>query len=340
MKLTYHLAPHIRSTVSNRTVMGDAVITLLAIYIMSAFYYGERALWLCGISVATCTVADMLCYLLRHKKPNVLDYSAMVTGLIIPLLMPASVDYRIVITAGLFAICVVKQPFGGVGSNLFNPAAGGLAFAIVCWSAELFAYPAPFTALPAIGEMTATLYSGSAYTLYVGGIPQTGLSNLALGLAPGPMGATNLLVVGACLLYLVLRRTVRIQQPLCMLAAVALVAWLFPRVDATAVESVVYELVAMPTLFVTAFMFSDPVTTPSRGSAKAAYAFVSGLVLMIFRYTGGYEITAPFAILAMNALTPVFDKVAEISNTRIRRAALETISSTEQPGFTEVEEED
>lgn len=339
MKLSYHLAPHIRSGSSNRTVMGDMIITLGAIYIMAVFYYGQRALVLGAVSVATCVVADIICGLLRGKGINIMDFSAVVTGMIIPLLMPATVSYSIIIAAGLFAICVVKQPFGGVGGNVFNPAAGGFAFAIVCWGKALFAYPSPFMPLPIAGELAVPLYSSTAYTMYVGGIPQTDIGNLLLGLAPGPMGTTNMLVLGACLVYLMLRRTVRFQQPLMMFAAIALSAWLFPRVGTTASASIFYELVAMPTLFFVTFMFTDPVTTPSRGLGKGIYAFVAGLVVMVFRHVGGYEFTEPFALLAMNALSPAVDIAVEKINTAARRSALETKTAEEQPEFAEDEEE-
>ena len=339
MKLTRRLAPHVRSSVSNRAIMGDAVVTLAALYCMAYFYYGPRALVLAGVSVATCVLADNFCTLLRRRRVNIMDSSAVVTGLLLPLLMPASVPYKIVVTAALFAILVVKQPLGGVGSNLFNPAAGGFAFAIVCWSKELFSDPMPFAQLPLWGELTEPLYSSAAYTLYVGGLPQMGLEKLLLGQAPGPMGTTNLLVLAACLLYLVLRRTVRIQQPFFMLAAVALVAFLFPRAPVTGWDSVFYEIVAAPTLFFVTFMFSDPVTTPSRGSAKALYAVVAGVVLMLFRHVGGYEMTEPFALLLMNGLTPAFDAGAEVVNTLVRRATLETETVAEEPSITDDEEE-
>lgn len=341
MKLDAHSAPHIRSSTSNRTVMGDAVVTLGAIYTMTYFYYGQRALALGLVSVFTCFFCETLCNWLRRRRMNVMDFSSIVTGLLIPLLMPATVSYRIVIATGIFAICVVKQPFGGTGSNPFNPAAGGLAFAIVCWSKELFAYPMPFSTIPVTGEITTTLYSSASYTLYVGGVPQLDPAKMILGLFPGPMGTTNLLVLLACLLYLVLRRTVRVQQPLLMLLTVAAIAWFFPRTSAEPIGSVFFELAAVPTLFFTAFLFSDPVTTPARGVAKAAYAILSGVMLMGFRYMGGYEFTAPFAVLAMNTLTPVFDIVAENINTAGRRLAFGTAKLEDQPDFdTEEDSED
>ncbi|MEG0542358.1 MAG: RnfABCDGE type electron transport complex subunit D, partial [Angelakisella sp.] len=198
--------------------------------------------------------------------------------------------------------------------------------------------PMPFSTIPVIGEITTPLYSSAAYTLYVGGIPRIDPSNMILGLSPGPMGTTNILVLLACMLYLVLRRTVRIQQPFFMLLAVAGVAWFFPRTSATPLGSVFFELTAVPTIFFAAFMFSDPVTTPARGMAKAFYAVASGLVLMAFRYLGGYEFMAPFALLAMNALTPVFDMVVEAINTQGRRMAFGTAKLKDEPDFGDEEE--
>ncbi|MEG1875917.1 MAG: RnfABCDGE type electron transport complex subunit D, partial [Angelakisella sp.] len=152
-------------------------------------------------------------------------------------------------------------------------------------------------------------------------------------------GTTNLLVLAACLLYLVMRRTVRIQQPAFMLGAMAAVAWFFPRTMATGWHSVFLELAAMPTLFFVTFMFNDPVTTPARGTTKALYAGVAGLVVMLFRHLGGYEIAEPFALLLMNGLSPAFDAVAELMNTIVRRAAFETQATTDQPSLGEDDEE-
>lgn len=338
MKLDAYSAPHIRSNVSNRTVMGDGVVTLGAIYIMAYFYYGQRAIALGLTSVLTCLVCEVLCSWMRRRRMNVMDFSPIVTGMLIPLLMPATISYRIVIATAIFAICVVKQPFGGTGSNIFNPAAGGLAFAVVCWSKEMFTYPMPFSVLPVTGEITVPLYSSAAYTLYVGGLPQMDPAKMIMGLFPGPMGATNILVVLACMLYLVLRRTVRVQQPFFMLLSVAAIAWFFPRTSASPVASVFFELTAMPTIFFATFLFADPVTTPARGTAKAAYAVISGIVLMAFRYLGGYEFTAPFAVLAMNALTPAFDMVVEQINRVGRRAAFGTAKLEDRPDFDEEED--
>ncbi len=320
MKLTPRIAPHIRSSVSNKTVMGDAVISLAAVYVIAWFYYGLRAVALGALSAGVCWSADILCTLWRGRAVNRVDFSPVVTGMIIPLLLPASVDYAVVVTAGIFAICVVKQAFGGLGSNVFNPAAGGLAFVIVCWSGKLFAYPGPFAPLALTGTATERLLGSTAATLKMGGVPPYDVTSMVLGLVPGPMGTTNILVIAACMLYLCVRGTVRLQQPLIFLATAAAWAAVFPRVPADPLYSVFYELTGTPLLFAAVFLFTDPVTTPRRAGAKAIYAFVSALLVMLFQWYGGYEMTIPFALLMGNALVPALDSAVERYITAKRRA--------------------
>ena len=156
MKLMPKKAPHIRSDVNNKTVMGDAVLALAALYFMAACYHGYRALHLCALSVAVCWAADLFCTLLRGRRVNLRDFSPAVTGMIIPLMMPANIPWHVVVTAGLFAILAVKQPFGGLGNNLFNPAAGGIAFATVCWTEEMFSYPVPGAGINFFGPVSST----------------------------------------------------------------------------------------------------------------------------------------------------------------------------------------
>jgi electron transport complex protein RnfD len=319
VKLIPKKAPHIRSDVSNKTVMGDAVLTLAALYFMAMCYYGQRALSLGLLSVAVCWGADALCVVLRGRRVNLRDFSPVVTGMIIPLMMPANIPYYVVVTAGLFAILVVKQPFGGLGSNIFNPAAGGIAFATVCWSSLMFSYPLPSSGINFFGNVSQVVSSSTAYTLYVGGVPMEDATSVLLGQLAGPMGATSVLVIWACLLYLLFRGTVRYQQSLLLLLTMGVLNFLFPRVAADGLTSAFYEVMATPVLFCAAFMFTDPVTSPSRNMGKALYGLVGGIVMFLFSRFGGYEQTTVFALLLMNAVSPAFDAVAEWDITKKRR---------------------
>lgn len=322
MTLKVYNPPHIRSRESNKTVMDDVIIVLIAVYLMACYYYGLRAAVLGLFSVAVACICDVVCKLLLRDKIHMRDHSSIVTALIIPLLLPASVSFAVVATAVVFALCVVKYPFGGVGSNLFNPAAGGFAFAAICFPKEAFSYPVPLEHLPVFGKLTGKLVYSAAYTLKAGGVPTGGdLLEMLLGNVAGPMGATNALVVCACLVYLIVRGAVRWQMPAIFLATCAGFAFLFPRAPISGLSSVIYELFSGFLIIGAAFMLTDPVTSPRRTASAAVYALFAGIVTMLFRRFGGFEESFAFSLLLCNAFTPSFDYASEIlyRSIRIRR---------------------
>lgn len=318
MKLNTYEAPHIRHQETTRILTLDMVLVLLFIYGMAFFYYGPRVLALGAVSVCASVACDILCTLIAGRKPNIRDYSPVVTGMLLPLLMPASIPYHVAAVAAVFGIAVAKHPFGGVGHNVFNPAAAGFSFATICFAEQLFLYPLPRNWLPVFSQTEATLVNSPAFTLSVGGIPGYDPVEMLLGNYPGPMGATNILVLVACLLYLVLRNTVRWEIPVFFFAAVCVIAFAFPRAEIGPGPDVLlrvrllgYELMSGYLLFGGAFLLSDPVTTPKRDAAKIAYAVAAGIVVMLFRRYGGFEDTFPFAVLIMNATVWGFDMTAE-----------------------------
>ena len=315
-------APHIRHQENTRTVMLDAVLVLLIVYAMTYFYHGPRALVLGAWSVAVSVATDILCTLIAFKRPNIRDFSAVVTGMLLPLMMPASIPYSVVAAAAVVAVAVAKHPFGGVGHNVFNPAATGFCFAAICFGSALFEYPEPLPAdkLPVfLGDAQVLLGVSPAFTLELGGVPKFGLVDMALGSFPGPMGTTNILVVLACLLYLVFRNTVRWEMPVAFFATVSLFAYCFPRADVSRLESVALELMSGMLLFGGVFLLGDPVTTPKRDLSKVAFGVASGVVVMLFRRFGNLEEGMPFAVLLMNATVWGFDMLGEHVYSVIRR---------------------
>ncbi len=115
MKLFPKKAPHIRSDTSNKTVMGDAIVTLAALYFMAACYNGQRAIVLGLLSVGVCWTANTLCVLLRGRRANLRDFSPVVTGMIVPLMMPANIPYHTRRSSDL------PLPCGGGSGSFCNP---------------------------------------------------------------------------------------------------------------------------------------------------------------------------------------------------------------------------
>lgn len=199
------MAPYIKHPTTTRGIMLDVMLCMAALYLIAAFYYGWRAVMLGVVSMAVCMLCEWLGSILRLERHNAHDISALVTGMMIPLMLPASIPYYVVIVADVFAILLVKYAFGGTGYNLFNPAAGGLLFVTLCWPQLVFAYPATFTNPEVFGEVTVRTTNSIAYVLSMGSVPSTDMTSVMLGLHPGPMGTLNGLVLLACMLYLAAR---------------------------------------------------------------------------------------------------------------------------------------
>ncbi len=329
MKLRAQNPPHIRSRESNQTVMLDAIIAMLPLYAMATYYYGKRALALGLLSVMVTTAFDMLCVIARRNIPNIRDLSPTVTGMLIPLLMPASIRFEVVAAAALFGIAVAKHPFGGVGENIFNPAVAGAAFAVVCWPKSMFLYPVPFDRLPIAVDSTQKLINSPAYTLSLGGAPNTDLLDMLLGNFAGPMGATNILVLCTCFLFLAVRKTVSVWMTGAFLTGAALVAIAVPRAMLTPISSVSYELMTGLTLIGAIFLINDPVTSPKRKLPKILYGFLAGVVSMTFRHLGEYEDSLLFAILVMNASVWIIDLWGEHLAHALRRKNIELKTNSE-----------
>lgn len=327
MKLHPQNLPHIRSRESNQTLMVDVIIALIPLYAMATYFYGKRALVLGAFSVAATVLIDAVCTGLRHNVPNIRDHSGIITGMIIPLLLPASIRYEVIFVAVLFAVAVAKHPFGGVGENIFNPAAAGVAFATVCFPRSVFSYPIPFDPLPIIIEDRIRLVFSPAYALLLGGKPYNDPLDMLLGNYPGPMGATNILVLITCLLFLAVRKSISFSMTLSYLAGFSAVAALFPRAMESPVQSVYYELMSGIVLICSVFLINDPVTSPKRAGVRIVYGFFTGALCMVFREIGRYEESVLFALLIMNAMVWSFEMIGESLLHRFRRNRLEVEES-------------
>lgn len=314
------MAPYIKHPATTRGIMLDVMLCMAALYLIAAFYYGGRAIMLGLVSMAVCMLCEWLGSLLRLERHNPHDISALVTGMMIPLMLPAGVPYYIVVVADCFAILLVKYAFGGTGYNLFNPAAGGLLFVTLCWPQTVFAYPAIFSHPEVFGEVTARTTNSIAYVLHVGSVPSTDVTSVMLGLHPGPMGTLNGLVLLACMLFLAARGSIRLWQPLITLGIVAVFAAFFPRAAFSSLQSMYYEVFGTTALFGTVFMLSEPVTGATREEGRLFSGITAGLLLSAFNYFGAYQQSILFVVLLMNVLNHYIDTVTEKKMQEERRA--------------------
>ncbi len=310
MELQAAKAPNIRYKENVHTLFTDVIIALLPLYAMAFFYYGPRTVVMGLYAAALCFVVDLLARRMAGRTIKLNDFSAVLTGLIIALLLPATAPYYVLVAACLFAMLIAKHPFGGLGANLFNPACAGLAFGAVCWPEAFFRFPKPFDQIPVLLTAKPELVQSPASVLKIHGEPSGDLLLMLLGNFSGPMGATSILVIVSCLFFLLIRRTITWHIPVSLLVSAGAFALLFPRVQFNAFISMIYELLAGCIVFGAAFVASDPVTSPSLPAAKIWYGAGIGILTMLFRYFGGFEEGFIFAVLLMNALAFSLDRFA------------------------------
>lgn len=287
---------------------------------MACYLYGPRPALVCIIAALTANLCDRLVALLRSTPYDKTENSSLTIALVMCMLLPASVPYSVAIAAVIVAILVGKAAFGGYGSYPFNPAALGYAVAAVSWPEHVFQYPVPFSEMELFGPAQATLVDSAAHTLRAGGVPNISLFNLILGNYAGSMGVTAALILGACVLYLWTRKRITLSAPLGFLVTCAAFAYLMPRLGGVGfawpwvhvqmrLTSVVYELLSGAVLYGAVFLINEPVTTPKTERARLWYGILMGLVTMLFRYYGTYDLGVCFAVLAVNTVGGTLDRM-------------------------------
>ncbi len=314
---------------------GDILFALIPVLLMAVYYFGVRSLFLAAYAIIFSVASDYLCLRLTgQKKWQRYDLSSLISPLILVLILPASIPYWIAIVGVLIANLVAKYPFGGYGKNIFNPAAVAFAILAIGWPDRVFAYPQPFDSLGISSTVQASLGQGIAYRLQLGGAPSISGMDRLLGHFAGPMGATCILVLIACGIYLLARRTISWQIVLGTLGSSALIAFLFPRILVGRLDSVSFEMIAGILLFGAVFMASDPVTSPKTGWGKALYGVLLGTLTMLFRYFGKMEITFAYALLLCNAVAPKCDEYMAVAVKGVKagcRALLKKAGSETSP---------
>lgn len=309
MRLEKSTAPHIRTGDTSKKMIGDVIIALLPLCFMAFYYYGGRSSLIILQCILASWITDRLLSLLRPHKFIKADFSSVVTGIIVALMMPASVPYWLPISCCIFAIAVVKHPFGGFGNNPFNPAAAAVALAMVCFPALMSKFPVPLDRIDFSSEVMVKLVDSSASILKLGGIPALDEVEVLLGKQAGPMGVTNILVITACLIFLLVRKTVSLFTVGPLIGVCALSALLSPRaVAGSGLSSLFFELTSGSLLFCAVFVASDPVTSPNTRLGRVIFGSLAGGLTMLLRQIGAYEEGALFAILLLNSLSGFFDR--------------------------------
>lgn len=333
-----------------RSFMMDMIIMLTAIAVVAVYTYGIRALWSIILSVLAAVLTEVAAYIIFMKKnpTRIADLSAIFTGLAVALALPSSAPFWLAPAGAIFAIAVAKIPFGDTTTTPFVPAAVGIAFVTLSYPSLVFAYPNL-----AIGKLTevstsTSFVSGTSLAQMLAQSKSIGTNilnvlDVFVGRVPGPMGASCLILMIGTFLYLVIRRQSGALVTFSYVLTCAILAFLFPRIMTGRMYSVLMELGAGLLFYCGVFFLSDPATSPRSNPGRVLYGVAAGILTMILRRVGTYEESVIFVVLIMNALSGVFDNLAEtllalIKKNKEKKQKLQPADGPEEEEETEEED--
>ncbi len=301
-------SPHLRRIERPFYQAGGVLLCLLPLTAFSCLYYGLRPLLLVLVGMVTAVLTELFGAFVSHRRPALADGTSAVTGALVGCMMSPLTPFWVPSLGALFAIGVVKLPFGGTGRNVFNPAAAGVAFCTICFPTRLFTYPDPALnpSLPLFDTSAVITALSPAAQLSNNATASVDWLSLITGNFAGPIGSAGVIVLLACALYLWMRGSSSLLIFTPYLATCTLLAWWFPR--SSSPTAVLTELCTGLLLFTGVFLICDPVTAPRHWLARVCYGVLAAILVMGLRHSGRFECCEFFAVLLVNALAPALDR--------------------------------
>ena len=277
--------------------MQEVCLALAPAGIAGIVLFGAHAAALIAASVITCVLSEFIYQKLAKEKTTIGDWSAVVTGLLLAYNLPANAPIWLAVVGGVIAIVLVKQMFGGIGSNFMNPALTARAILFISWSSLMSSYPQTTFAVDATSSATPLALMGA------GSVQDVNLWNLMIGNCGGVLGETCKLAIIAGGVYMLIRRIIDWRIPVTFIGTVFLCYLL-----KDGAEMAVYQIFAGGLMLGAFFMATDYATSPVSGIGKIIMGVGCGILLFVIRAYASYPEGCSFAILFMNVVTPLIDK--------------------------------
>ena len=300
-KLKMSSSPHIRSKVTSSKIMLYVTIALLPASAFGVWNFGKSALVMLICTTASAVLTEYIYEKLMHKKITINDYSAVVTGLLLGLNMPASAPWWMGVIGGVFAILIVKQLFGGLGQNIMNPALGARCFLLISFTSQMttFVYdgvtgPTPLAQLKS-GEMVDSM-------------------SMLIGRIPGTIGETSVIAVVIGAIFLILMGIIDLRIPGTYIATFVVFIGIFgqfanPEVGFFDPQYITAHLCGGGLMLGAWFMATDYVTSPITKRGQIVYGMLLGILTGLFRLFGGSAEGVSYAIIISNLLVPLIERV-------------------------------
>ncbi len=297
-KLIVSVSPHVFGRRDTTGVMLEVVIALLPAAVAGVILFGMNAAILIAVCVASCVLFEFLFTKLCKRPTTVGDLSAVVTGLLLALNLPATLPIWQAVIGCFIAIVITKCLFGGLGCNFANPAITARVVMLIAFTGEM---------TKAVFPTSNVDISASATPLSVlagGEVPDVSLMDMFLGVRGGALGETSALALLIGFVYLIVRGIITWHTPVVFIGTV----FLGSLAITGNFETALYYTLSGGLFIGAIFMATDYVTTPCTSWGKVVFGLGCGIITLLIRFYGSYPEGVSFSILLMNILTPYIEK--------------------------------
>lgn len=314
------------------------MFAVLPLIFCGTVLYGPRVLLLNAAAIITARIVDVLVSMVRKQEFDGHDNSSILAAVIFCLMLPVSIPLYVVIISVLLAVLVGKHLFGGKDVYPFNLSALALCCAAVNWPDQVFSAVKPFTKVDLLKGTSEFVTASTASLLKEGSVPAYDAFQLLLGNYPASMGADFVAVIIALGLFLLYKKRITWHIPVTFLVTCGIIAFAFPRVYGFShLDSLKLEMLNGQVFFIALFMLSEPTTTPHTPKAKIIFGVLCGVMGMLFRYYGSFEIGTCFALLIVNTMDGYIERmVSRSGRVKVEKPAA---MQTDTPQQTETAEQ-
>ena len=288
-------SPHVRSKDTSSRIMLYVVLALLPAAGFGVYNFGYRALVLILVTVATCVASEWAFEKIVHKKSAINDFSAVVTGLLLALNLPATLPWWEAVIGGVFAIVIVKMMFGGLGQNFMNPALGARCFLLIAFAADMTNF--------VIDEYTgatplAAMRAGESVNTF----------DMLIGKTAGTIGETSVIAIVIGAIFLILMGVIDLRIPGTYIITFVLFILLFSG-HGFDWNYITAQLCGGWLMLVAFFMATDNETSPITPKGKLLFGVCLGILTGLFRMFGANAEGVSFAIILSNLFVPMIEKI-------------------------------
>ena len=318
--LTISPSPHDHGNESVSKLMYGVVIALIPAFMVSVYLFGLGTVIITLTAMASCVLFEWLIQrFLMKAKQTVSDGSALVTGMLLAFCLPTNLPVWLVVLGSFVAISVGKMSFGGLGNNPFNPALVGRVFLFVSFPVQLTSWPEPVvnrfayldasTGATSLSIMKESLKNGERISEILQDIPSH--LDMFIGRMGGSAGEVAAVALLIGFIYMLVRRIITWHIPVSILLTVTVFTGIIWLSNPALNPDPLFHLLSGGLMLGAIFMATDYVTSPMSVKGMWIYGIGIGVITVVIRVFGAYPEGVQFAILTMNAFTPLINKYAK-----------------------------